>query len=62
MEIWQEKKEKVSKKMIEDSSIEYSFKNKGTVKTQDPSSSANSVGAEFCQCRRSWSRGDRVRH
>ena len=34
MEIWQEKKEKISKKMTKDNSVEYSFKNKGTAKTQ----------------------------
>ena len=48
MEIWQGKKEKVSKKMTEDSPVEYSFKNKGTAKTQDPSSNVNFVSAEFC--------------
>ena len=59
MEIWLEKKEKMLKKMIEDSPIEYSFKNKDTAKTQDPSSSTNSVGAEFHRRRRSWSGDDR---
>ena len=45
MEIWQEKEKKISKKMTEDSPVEYSFKNKGTTKIQHASSSANSVGA-----------------
>ena len=58
MEIWQEKKKKMLKKMIGDSPVEYSFKNKGPAKTQYPSSSVNSVGAEFYRRRRSWSRGD----
>ena len=47
VEICQEKKEKISKKMTKDSPVEYSFKNKGTAKTQGPSSSVNSVGTEF---------------
>ena len=34
MEIWQEKKEKMPKKMTKDNLVEYSFKNKGTAKTQ----------------------------
>ena len=52
----------MSKKMAGDSPIEYSFKNKGPAKTQAPSSSINSVGAEFCRCQRSWSRGDHDHH
>ena len=51
----------MSKKMTEDSPIEYSFKNKGPAKTQAPSSSVSSIGAEFHRCRRSWSRGDHDR-
>ena len=47
---------------IGDGPVEHSFKNKGTVKIQDPSSSANSVSAEFHRRQRSWSRGDRIRH
>ena len=34
MGIWQEKRKKMSKKMIGDSPVEYSFKNKGPAKTQ----------------------------
>ena len=37
----------MSEKMTEISPVEHSFKNKGTAKTQPPSSNANSVGAEF---------------
>ena len=43
-------------------SVERSFKNKGAAKIQDPSSSANPVGAKIRLHRRSWSRGSRGRH
>ena len=42
-------------------SVELSFKNKGTAKTQAPSSSANPVGAKICRRRMSWSWGSRDR-
>ena len=48
-------------KMTRDGPVERSFKNKGTVKVQTPSSSANPVGAKICLCQRSWSRGSRGR-
>ena len=44
-----------------DGSVERSFKNKGTAKTQPPSSSANPVGAKICRRRMSWSCGSRGR-
>ena len=61
VEIWEEKKKKMLKKITGDSPVEYSFKNKGPAKTQPPSSSANSVGAKFHRHWRSWSREDRDR-
>ena len=39
--------------------VERSFKNKGTAKTQTPSSSTNPVGAKIRLRRRSWSRDRR---
>ena len=42
--------------------VERSFKNKGTAKTQAPSSSVNSVGAKIRLHRRSWSRGSHSHH
>ena len=51
----------MSEKMTGISLIEHSFKNKGTAKTQAPSSSVNSVGAEFRRSQRSWSWDDRGR-
>ena len=47
--------------MIGGGPVERSFNNKGTAKTQDPSSSANPVGAKIYLCQRSWSRGSRGR-
>ena len=52
----------MSKKMTGDNPVAHFFKNKDLAKTQSPSSSANSVGAEFHRRRRSWSQGDHVCH
>ena len=46
-------------KMLGGYPVECSFKNKGTVKVQRPSSSANPVGAKIRLRRRSWSHGRR---
>ena len=51
----------MSERMTGGGPVEHSFKNKGTAKTQAPSSSANSVGAEFRRSQRSWSWDDRDR-
>ena len=49
----------MSEKMTGGSPVERSLKNKGTAKTQHPSSSANPVGVKIHRHRRSWSRGSR---
>ena len=48
-------------KMTGISPVEHSFKNKGTTKTQGPSSSINFVGAKIYRCWRSWSWDDHGR-